>query len=146
MTIRQRAMQTFAKVAEPVAIRAFRWLGDPGAQLVGPTAKSDPYPIYERLRARGGLLRSRFGFWIATGYAEASEVIRHPDFVVDPASVAGAPPHPEPGDVPEIYETLLGMDPPDHSRVRRLVGASFGIRSVAALEPFTAEAAAQLLD
>ncbi|MGH8875594.1 MAG: cytochrome P450, partial [Acidimicrobiia bacterium] len=42
--------------------------------------------------------------------------------------------------------TLLGLDPPDHTRLRRLVGAAFTPRRVEGLEPGVAEVTDGLLD
>ena len=41
---------------------------------------------------------------------------------------------------------LLTMDPPDHTRIRRLVSGAFTPKAIAALKPWIREVAAGLLD
>ncbi|GAA2404821.1 cytochrome P450 [Actinomadura vinacea] len=73
--------------------------------------------------------------WLITGYAEAREALAHPDIIkgkggdgphrdVVPAELAAAMDH-----------HLLGADPPDHTRLRRLVSAAFTRRRIEGLEP-----------
>ncbi|MGW0521078.1 cytochrome P450 [Crossiella sp. NPDC003009] len=112
--------------------RALLWggsaLGDPGARLVR-RGTGDPYPLYEQIRAAGPLVRSRFGFWVTTEHALAARVfrddrfgMRHPD----------APPAVRAEDelVHPIEDSFLMMDPPAHTRLRRLAAPWFTSRAV----------------
>jgi cytochrome P450 len=83
--------------------------------------------------------------WVVTGYAEARELLAHPAVV----KVAGSGPHMDamPPDLNAAMNThLLSTNPPDHTRLRRLVTAAFTVRRVEALAPRVQEIADALLD
>ncbi|GAA2146263.1 cytochrome P450 [Actinomadura napierensis] len=71
------------------------------------------------------------GAWRVTGFDEASAVLRGEGWSSDPRRLPFAP--------RELAEfppgVLLFMDPPDHTRVRRLLGPAFTPRAVEALRP-----------
>src|SRR5216684_2753736 len=54
---------------------AYRLLGDPLARLLRGSADTDPYAIYEDVRARGRLSRTRFGFYATADYELCHEVL-----------------------------------------------------------------------
>ena len=71
--------------------------------------------------------------WVVTGYAEARELLAHPALV----KTAGGP-HMDstPPDVQAAMQThLLSANPPDHTRLRKLVSAPFTQRRIEALAP-----------
>ncbi len=144
MTIADNVMRS---VVEPAVIRYCQWRGDPVARWMGPRGKADPYPLYESVRQRG-LARSRLGPWVTASHATASAILRDRRFSSSPAHQRGyrRPAYP-PGDpraeLPD--EDLLTLDPPDHTRLRRLVSGAFTPKAIAALEPFIRAAAARLL-
>jgi cytochrome P450 len=83
--------------------------------------------------------------WIATGYAEARELLAHPAVV----KTESGGPHMDamPDELNAAMNThLLGTNPPDHTRLRRLVAAAFTVRRVEALTPRVQEIANDLLD
>lgn len=81
--------------------------------------------------------------WIVTGYAEARELLAHPAVV----KVPNGGPHEMPPDVIDgINQHLLSANPPDHTRLRRLVSAAFTQRRTEALAPRIQEIADGLLD
>ena len=82
--------------------------------------------------------------WVVTGYAEARELLAHPSLVK-----AGGGPHMDamPADLNAAINThLLSTNPPDHTRLRRLVTAAFTHRRVEAMAPRIQEITDALLD
>lgn len=121
------------------AIRFQALLGDPAARLFGTDPTRDPYPDYERVRARGELVPSRMGLYLTTSHALCSSLLRDPAFEVLPAGelspvdstahVAGR------RLVNPVEESFLVLNPPEHTRLRRLVAPWFtprGLRAQAA--------------
>ena len=128
--------------------------GDIGSRImVDPTVRDDPYPWYEQIRGRGRV--------VATGlapttvdHALCTAVLRSPDF----GTAARAPSRlPLPVRLamraakggpltPAEPPSMLAVDPPDHTRYRRLVTRAFSARAVAALRRRVEEVADELLD
>jgi cytochrome P450 len=82
---------------------------------------------------------------LVTGYAETRELLAHPDVVRSPMDG----PHRDTVLDDLIYRTeqhMLSANPPDHTRLRKLVTAAFTRRRIEALEPRIREIAAGLLD
>ena len=111
------------------------------------TTGSGRYAAYAELAAAGPVRRvtlfTGVPVWLVTGYDEVRQVL------TDPAVVrsTGEVPHREalPADVAAAMNThLLTTNPPDHTRLRRLVSAAFTRRRVAALEPRIGAVAAAL--
>ena len=141
------AEAVMGRVVEPAVIGWHSWRGDPVARWMRPRWKADPYPLYAAVRERG-LVRSRLGPWVTASHATASAVLRDRRFSSSPVHQRGyAPPAYEPGDPrADLPRDLLTLDPPDHTRIRKLVSAAFTPRAVAALEPRIRAEAARLLD
>jgi hypothetical protein len=144
MSLAQRAVR---RVVEPTVIRFYQWRGDPLARWLRPGAKSDPYPLYEDIRRRG-LVRSGLGPWLTASHATAEAILRDRRFSPSPVHQRGyRPPSYPPGD-PRAglpAQDLLTLDPPDHTRIRRLVTGAFTPRAVAGLEPLIRELTQRLL-
>ena len=128
--------------------------GDLVARLLrDPELRAHPHDLYEQLRAGGPLVRTALGP-LSTSHAVASEVLRSDRFGVG-FDWSGAP---RParwalafGDDPAttgIAEppSMLVVDPPDHTRYRRLVGRAFTPRATAAAGPMVRQVADTLLD
>ncbi|RZU18815.1 cytochrome P450 [Kribbella rubisoli] len=82
---------------------------------------------------------------LITGYAETRELLAHPDVVRSPLDG----PHRDTVMDDLINRTerhMLGANPPDHTRLRKLVTAAFTRRRIDALEPRIREIATGLLD
>jgi cytochrome P450 len=105
-----------------------------------PGYAEDPYPHYARLREAAPVHQHPLGFWILSRYDEVSALLRSGHSVED--RNAG------PGPLRDLSEaaygdrgrrmnalSMLDKDPPDHTRLRRLVSKAFTPRAVAALEP-----------
>jgi len=139
--------QVMSRAVEPALLRVCQWRGDPVARLMLPATRTDPYPLYARVRQRG-LVRSPLGAFIAADHATVAGVLRDRRFSSSPAHQRGyRPPSYPPGDpragLPD--GDLLNLDPPDHTRLRRLVSGAFTPRAIAELEPWIRELTDRLL-
>jgi cytochrome P450 len=83
------------------------------------------------------------GFWLVLRHAEVERVLRDPGTF---SSWLGATQIREAGDLEWVRRMMLNMDPPDHSRLRRLLAKSFTPRAVAALTASIEATAARLVD
>lgn len=103
-------------------------------------------PFYAELRRREPLTRVRLPYgeeaWLATRYADVRTVLGDSRF-----SRAASADRDEPRISPRKLEAgLLLMDPPEHTRLRRLVAKAFTARRVEQLRPRTEEIAHDLID
>ena len=103
-------------------------------------------PLYAQLRRQEPVARVRLPFgedaWLATRYQDVKVVLGDPRF-----SRAASVGRDEPRTSPQpIGGGILSMDPPDHSRLRRLVAKAFTARRVEQLRPVTAAIAGELVD
>jgi cytochrome P450 len=105
-----------------------------------PGFTDDPYPQYAALRAEAPVYQHPLGFWLLTRYDDVSWLLRA-GLSVEDRNVADGPfrelRDQMYGD--EIARTdklsMLDRDPPDHTRLRRLVSKAFTPRAVEALRP-----------
>ena len=135
------------RVVEPAVLRLFQWRGDPVARLLHPAAKADPYPLYAGMR-RHPLVRSPLGVFATADHGVAASILRDRRFSSSPVHQRGyRPPSYPPGDPrAELPPAdLLTLDPPDHTRLRRLVSGAFTPRTVTGLEPWIREVTVRLL-
>ncbi len=100
---------------------------DPLSRLHLPVGRSDPHAVYEQMRARGPVLPTRMGNLSTTSHQVCQQVLRSRAFgVTDPSA-------PRQGE-DMLDLSLLGLNPPDHTRLRRLVAPAFTPRRMAAYE------------
>ncbi|WP_326644503.1 cytochrome P450 [Nonomuraea fuscirosea] len=102
---------------------------------------ADPYPAYARLRDRGAVHRVSTPFggdaYLITRYAEARAALNDPRLSKHPKNApaflreAGL----ITGDAGPLGVNMLSSDPPDHTRLRRVIGGAFTARRVLALRP-----------
>src|SRR4051795_3971877 len=124
-----------------------------GQLLRDPEQRQDPYPLYEQLRARGPLVSSSFGL-VTTSHTVAAEVLRSGSFGVGfdrsraPRWMQWVLRVTEDLETSGVAEppSMLVVDPPDHTRFRRLVSRSFTPRATASFEPMVQRTADALLD
>lgn len=108
-----------------------RLYGDPLGQLMLRGGADDPYPTYRRLRAAGQLTRSRTRAWVTTSHELCDQVLRDRRFGVRATPYERGEPGPlghEPGTEWEL--SFLQLDPPDHTRLRRLAMPAFGPKRI----------------
>jgi cytochrome P450 len=105
-----------------------------------PGFTDDPYPQYAALRAAAPVYQHPFGFWLLTGYEDVSWLLRA-GLSVEDRNIAASPftelreqMYGEDADRPRGV-SMLDRDPPDHTRLRRLVSKAFTPRAVQALGP-----------
>ncbi|MGW0520029.1 cytochrome P450 [Crossiella sp. NPDC003009] len=116
--------------AERAMVRLFDGLGDLVMRLEQPRWQLDPYPLYERIRARGPLYRGPSGMWAATSFDLCDQVLRDRRFGMrsaDGHSTLRGAQRLVSGD---FAWSFVGMDPPDHTRLRRLAAPAFTPRRV----------------
>ena len=121
------------------------------AELFDPRHRTDPYPLYAHLRRTRPVWQPDERFFVLSRHRDCSAVLRdprfgHPDDVEFERHRAGRA---RPGrgmddDRPPV-RSFLGLNPPDHTRLRRLVSRAFTPRRVEALVPRVRELTAELL-
>ena len=124
-------------------------VGEVMTQLTTPAGQADPYPHYARLHALGAAGVAPDGTMVVAGYRACSAVLRHHALVKTPERALTAAGHPDWRDRPSLrllYGSLLMLNPPAHTRLRRLVAGSFTARRVAGLRPAVERITADLLD
>ena len=105
-----------------------------------PGFTDNPYPEYDRLRAADPVHENPFGFWLVSTYDAVNDLLRS-GHSVEERHVA---PGPMQALAEEVYGdreermhglSMLDKDPPDHTRLRKLVSKAFTPKAIAALEP-----------
>lgn len=133
-----------------------RTTSDVGLDLVGLLTTPDRASFYAELAAAGPVSRGHYfngsPVWLVTGYEESLAVLKdHRRFsndiigrrsTVDVAAVGGLPEDVQ----PYLMHTLGAYDPPEHSRLRKLVSRGFTMNRVEAMRPRIQEIVDDLLD
>ncbi|WLW53349.1 cytochrome P450 [Streptomyces sp. YU58] len=118
-----------------------------------PAFVADPYPAYAELRARGRVhYYEPTNQWLIPHHADVSALLRdrrlgrtyqhrftHEDF-----GRTAPPPEQEPFHVLNDHG-MLDLEPPDHTRIRRLVSKAFTPRTVEGLRPYVRGLADELV-
>lgn len=115
--------------------------------------RADPYPLYRKLRERDPFHRSRLaGGWVLSRYEDVAAVLGDRSFSADERSGARYPARRRREarqGISDPYETgratMLRMDPPDHTRLRALVGKAFTPRAVESMRPRVEERVDEVL-
>lgn len=112
---------------------------------MGDTSRLEMDARYDEARSSAPLIRVRMPYggdaWLATGHAEVKKVLSDPRF--SRAQAEDAPrllPEPPPNG------SVLTMDPPEHTRQRRLVAKAFTQRRIEGLRPRVQQIVNGLLD
>jgi cytochrome P450 len=108
-----------------------------------PAFHADPYAHYRRLSSAGPLQRTQAGIWVTTSHELCSQVLRDPRFGHQTGFESGAF---RTAPVEEDRRSFLTLDPPDHTRLRRLVSKAFTARLVERLRPRISDLVDSLLD
>src|SRR5205807_2657883 len=107
----------------------------------------DLEPLFTTLRAEQPLTRVKLPHgepaWMATRYDDVKVVLGDPRF--SRAAAAGRD-EPRVRPYPSAPGNILSFDPPDHTRLRRLVMKAFTVRRVEGLRPRAQQIANELID
>ncbi|MFD8607396.1 cytochrome P450 [Streptomyces sp. NPDC059631] len=115
-----------------------------------PRFLQNPYPTYAAMRSRCPVQSVPTGSgghisYLVTGYAEAREALRDARLSKDTAAFfAGNGSRRRLH--PAVAHTMLASDPPEHTRLRRLVTKAFTTGAVTDMRPFIARVTDELLD
>ncbi|MDQ0984920.1 cytochrome P450 [Streptomyces sp. V2I9] len=116
---------------------------------------TDPYPAYAWLRehrpVHRTVLPSGVEAWLVTRYGDAKQALADTRLSKNPAHHAESPHAKGKTGIPgerkaELMTHLLNIDPPDHTRLRRLVSKAFTPRRVAEFAPRVQELTDRLID
>jgi cytochrome P450 len=120
------------------------------AALFEPGTVADPYPAYARWRAERPVARPREQLYVLSRFADCEAALADPALgraedgegrpVRVRARAAGR------GGDPAPAGSMLWLNPPDHTRLRRLVSRAFTPATVRALAPRVEALTAELLD
>jgi len=117
-----------------------------------PAIRDDPFGHFAEARDRCPVQKARLAdghpAWVVLGYDAALQALHDPGMSKDMIAALQ-----DNGDVvaeglpgPEFSRHMLNVDPPDHTRLRRLVSRAFVPSRIAALEPAIRAIASSLLD
>ncbi|MFI6638745.1 cytochrome P450 [Streptomyces sp. NPDC050504] len=119
-----------------------------------PRFVADPYPVYAELRARGRVhWFEPTRQWLVPHHADVSALLRdrrlgrayRHRFTHEEFGRTAPPPEHEPFHVLNDHG-MLDLEPPDHTRIRRLVSKAFTPRTVERLRPYVHRLAGELVD
>jgi cytochrome P450 len=119
----------------------------PATPLVDPAVLADPHPVLAELRESGPVHRlegaTGLPIWMVTRYDDVLAALSDPRLSNDPHH-ASALTEVLRGDF--LSRSMIGTDPPEHTRLRRLVSKAFTARRVEGLRPRVQEITDALLD
>jgi cytochrome P450 len=139
----------------PPAVRSVDEVVDAVIETLGDDFFTEPQAYYRRWREHGPVHRVRFpdgiARWVVVGYAEGRAALSDPRLRKDSTELVELFRRKRPDRHVDTQESLLtahmlNADPPDHTRLRKLVAKAFAPRQVAALRPRIEQIAADLLD
>ncbi len=109
----------------------------------------DPYPQYERLRDEDPVHRTPLGVLVVSRYEDVNQILRDPRTSVQRFETSDmTPEHMRPlrDRQMEREPSILGLDPPDHTRLRKLVQRTFTPRAIGRMRDQTTAIVDDLLD
>lgn len=115
-------------------------------QLVPPEEWADPHPHYHRMRTATPIMAvPEWDEFVFTRWEDCERILRDPTMSSDPSKRRLEVPFMDFGGM-ERPSSMLMMDPPDHTRLRKLVSKAFTPRTVEQLRPHVAELVTGMLD
>ncbi len=116
--------------------------------LATPEGRQAPYPLYEAIRAHGGLVPVKEGTLVAVGYRECTQALREPRLQVQDGTAFDRvyPDWRDHSSVRAFTDSMLYSNPPGHARQRGAVNTEFTPQQVGRLRPVIEETITGLLD
>jgi cytochrome P450 len=111
------------------------------AALADPAVLPDPYPVLAGLREASPFTEAGGALVVVGRHEDCSAILRDPRSSSERNNSLLAPPEVRAQRAP----SFLSLDPPDHTRLRRLVSKAFAPRVIARLEPRIRELSDELL-
>lgn len=134
-------------VGQRAAVRGLAATGDPVARWLVGSSRDDVYATYDRIRARGPVVRSRAGVLAVTSHELCGAVLRDGRLGVRPPDGDAARTDGVMVDVPgSLTGSFLELDPPDHARLRRVAAPAFRPAVVRAWAPRIEAVLGRLMD
>jgi cytochrome P450 len=118
---------------------------DPFARVLGGSPRTDVYAEYERIRARGDLAPSRMGLYTVPSRHKADEILRDPRFGVQPSTTGMSRSRIDLAQGP-LNGSFLELDPPRHTRLRRLTAPAFRPKVIRDFTPVVEDVLAEIMD
>jgi cytochrome P450 len=118
-------------------------------ELTRMEGRADPYPRYARLREISPIVRADDGALVVTHYADCVTLVRDGRFAHLPADMLAFVGYPDWREHPalhQLFTSMLMLNPPDHTRLRRLVSSAFTARRVQGLRRAVERMVDDLLD
>jgi pimeloyl-[acyl-carrier protein] synthase len=115
-------------------------------EAMSPTAKHDPYPLYASMRDKAPVLELGPGLFFAFTHDVVTHVLRAPGFSSDERNISIYDTLPPDAKTRLDAPVMLFRDPPDHTRLRRLVVRAFTPSVVERLRSQTEQIVADHLD
>jgi cytochrome P450 len=109
--------------------------------LADPAVLPDPYPVLAALREASPFPEADGALVVVGRHEDCSAILRDPRASSERFRSLLAPPEPRQRRPP----SFLSLDPPDHTRLRRLVSKAFAPRVIAGLAPRIREVSDELL-
>ncbi|MBW2665759.1 MAG: cytochrome P450, partial [Deltaproteobacteria bacterium] len=115
-----------------------------GANPLDPAFRLDPYPALKRLREIEPVHETPLGIWRLSRYSDCVRMLR--DLPVGVRRTDGTLPGVDESKLENQRNFMLQQDPPNHTRLRKLVSRAFTPRAVSALEPAVDRIVTECLD
>ena len=105
-------------------------------QLLDPSNRADPYPAYNTDPRERTVAAAGHDLTVFSSFDHCDEILRHPSSANDRSKSTIVQREIADGAEPQqASPSFLFLDPPDHTRLRRLVSKAFVPKVVKALEP-----------
>jgi cytochrome P450 len=115
-----------------------------------PDWQADPAPYLNRLRETDPVHWSKLGYWVVSRYDDVAALLRDPRLSYANAAMGDIPADVDPDDLAAVVRVFTNsfnlMDPPDHTRLRRLVAKAFAAQATERERPRIQATVDELLD